>query len=370
MKLILAHFQHQHNLVYRKLPFAFLFIITVFTLSACTDTDRKKNEMNKAAAPRPVPQVDVYLAKTTTVTDGIELPGTLVADEATEIHPEIAGRITSLNVQEGAYVAKGAVLARLYDGDLQAQRRKIAVQLQIAQQTENRYNQLQKIGGISKQDYDVTALQVSNLRADMAIIATEINKRVVRAPFSGKLGFKAVSTGAYVTPASVITTIQKTTGLRIDFNVPERYSAQMTNGRYVNFSVEGSNRAYTALVVATEPAIEQATRSLTVRARVTGDEKGLLPGAFAKVKLQFTPDNNALMIPSQAIIPQARGKKVFLLRNGKAQMIEVTTGLRDSAQVQITSGLTQGDSVIVSGLMSLKPDAKVKLNKVINTTNP
>lgn len=354
---------------YWHLPF--LFFAGSALLVSCGDTDRKKDAFAQAASgPRPPARVDVYLVQPTVLADAVELPGTLVADEATEIHPEVAGRITALNVREGAYVAKGAVLARIYDGDLQAQKRKIAVQLQIAQQTENRYNQLQKIGGISKQDYDVTALQVSNLQADMAIINTEIAKRIVRAPFSGKLGFEGVSNGAYVTPASIITTIQKTAGLRLDFNVPERYVSKLSTGRYVNFTVEGSNRSYTAVVIATEPGIMEATRSLMVRARVTGEEAGLLPGAFANVKLSFDPDENALMVPSQAIIPQARGKKLYLLRNGKAQMIDVVTGIRDSARVQVVTGLNKGDSVIITGLMSLKPDAPVRLNKIVNASNP
>lgn len=349
----------------------FLFAPLVLTLLACGASDRKKEaQANAASTPRPPAAVDVYLVQTSTLTDALELPGTLVADQATEIHPEVAGRIVALNVREGTYVGKGTVLARLYAGDLAAQQQKLAVQLRIARQTENRYAQLQKIGGISKQDYDVTTLQVSNLQADMAIVQTEMAKRVIRAPFSGKLGFKAVSEGAYVTPASVITTIQKTAGLRLDFSVPERYIAKLNTGDFVNFSVEGTKRAYSAVVIATEPGIAQTTRTLTVRARVSGNEQGLVPGAFAKVQLQFGADQDALMVPSQAIIPQARGKKVYVLSGGKARAVDVTTGLRDSARVQVTSGLNKGDTIIITGLMSLKPDAPVRLRKLVNPTNP
>ena len=295
------------------------------------------------------------------VSDILEVSGSLVADESTEIHPEISGRITQLNIREGAYVSKGSVIARLYDADLQAQKRKIEVQLKIAQQTENRYEQLQKIGGISKQDYEMTALNVSNLRADLDIINTSISRTVVRAPFSGKLGLKSVSTGAYVTPASIITTIQKTNGLRLDFNVPEKYTGQIKKGQYVNFTVEGSGRTYTAVVMATESGIAETTRSLTIRALVKGVEEGLVPGGFAKVRVEFAPDPNAIMIPTQAVIPQARGKKVYVYRNGTADFVDVTTGVRDSSMVQITSGLSKGDTVITTGLLGLKPDVKVVL---------
>lgn len=304
--------------------------------------------------------------QTKTVSESIEVPGSIVADESTEIHPEVSGRITGLYIREGARVGKGALLAKLYDGDLQAQKRKLEVQLKIAQTTEDRYKQLAQIGGISRQDYDLTALEVSNLRADLDIIRTSIAKTEIRAPFSGKLGLKEVSTGAYVTPQSILTTIQKTAGLRVDFNVPEKYITQMKPGQVVNFTVEGNSRRYAAEVIATESGITEDTRSLTVRARVKGDETGLLPGGFARVNIAFAPNQNALMIPTQAVVPQARGKKVYVYRNGKAQFVDVTTGVRDSSMVQIEDGLQRGDTVITTGLLSLKPDAPVSIKQIIN----
>ena len=344
-----------------------VYLIAIAILASCGSSKRKQEAAAaQKAGPRPPAKVDVFIVEEKTVSESIEIPGTIVANESTEIHPEISGRIISLYVREGAFVGKGALLAKLYDADLQAQRKKLEVQLKIAQSSENRSSQLLKIGGISREDYDVSSLNVSNLRADLDIIRTSISKTEVRAPFSGKLGLKEVSTGAFVTPASIITTIQKTTGLRIDFNVPEKYTSQIRPGQYVNFTVEGNNRNYTATVIATESGIAEDTRSLTIRGQVKGNEAGLLPGAFAKVKLAFTPDPNAIMIPTQAIIPQARGKKVYVYNNGKANFVDVETGVRDSSNVQITNGLSKGDTVIVTGLLSLKPDAKVSIKRVTN----
>jgi membrane fusion protein (multidrug efflux system) len=120
------------------------------------------------------------------------------------------------------------------------------------------------------------------------------------------------------------------------------------------------------VIAATESGIAESTRSLTIRARVKGAEAGLVPGGFAKVKLSFAPDQNALMIPTQAIIPQARGKKVYLYNNGIARFVDVETGIRDSSNVQITSGLKRGDTVIVTGLLGLKPDAQVQIQQITN----
>jgi membrane fusion protein, multidrug efflux system len=348
-------------------PFLLLFCIpALLSILACNSERKKEATAQQAAGPRPPARVDAFVVQTQSIAETLEVPGSIVSEESTEIHPEVSGRITQLNVREGAIIGKGTLLAKLYDGDLQAQRRKLEVQLKIAQSNQGRTEQLVKIGGISQQDYDVTVLNVSNLQADLDIIRTSIAKTEIRAPFSGRLGLKGVSIGAYVTPSSIITTIQKTTGLRIDFNVPEKYVSRIKNGQYINFSVEGSERNYTAVVAATESGIAENTRSLTIRARVKGNETGLVPGGFAKVKLSFAPNPNALMIPTQAIIPQARGKKVYLYRGGTADFVDVETGIRDSSNVQITSGLKKGDTVIVTGLLGLKPDAKVIVRQIIN----
>lgn len=339
-------------------------------IGACSSDRKKEAAAQQKAGPKPPAKVDGFIVQTETISESIELPGTIVSGESADIHPEVAGRIVGLNVREGAYVGKGSVIAKLYDADLQARRRKLEVQLRMAQQTESRYSQLQKIGGISKQDYDVTALQVSNIRADLAIIQTEIARTVVRAPFSGKLGLKEVSIGAYVSPATKITSISKTTGLRIDFKLPEKYTGLVNRGQYVNFSVAGSQRAYTAVVMATESGIEEMTRSLMIRAQVKGDETGLIPGGFAKVRLSFAPNHNALVIPTQAVIPQARGKKVYVYKNGKALFTDVETGKRDSSSVQIVTGLNKGDTIIITGLLGLKPDAPVNLRKIVNGEKP
>jgi membrane fusion protein (multidrug efflux system) len=347
-----------------------LFLVAISTLAFSCSSKRKKEaaaqQRASAGNKPPTPRVDGFIVAPSTVSETLEIPGTLVAEDATDIHPEVSGRITGLYVREGSYVNKGAMLAKLYDADLQAQKRKLEVQLQIAEQTENRHAQLLKIGGISKEDYAATALQVSNLHADLDIINTSIARTVIRAPFSGKLGLKEISSGAFVTPTSVIASIQKTNDLKIDFSLPEKYTNMLHNGQYVNFTVEGSSRNYTAVVAATEAGIAQNTRTLTIRAQVKGDAAGLVPGNFAKVKLNFDPDPNALLIPSQAIIPQARGKKVVVFNKGKANFVDVTTGIRDSSMVQITTGLTKGDTVVVTGLLTVKPDAPISINRIVN----
>lgn len=335
-------------------------------LAACGGNDKKKTDSPAGPPKQMAMKVDGYIVRPQSFGENIEVPGSIVANEMTEVHPEVSGRIVQLNVGEGKYVSRGTLLAKLYDGDLQAQLKKLQIQLSIAEKTEERQMQLLKIQGISQQDYDLSLLQVNNLKADIDIIRTSIGKTEIRAPFSGKLGLKNISPGAYVTPASVIAVVNQTDQLKLDFTVPEKYTGQIRIGQLVSFSYEGSDKRYNAKVIATESSVAENTRSLVVRSIVQNKDQGLLPGAFAKVQLSFDPDPNAILIPTQAVVPQARGKKVILYNGGVARFVDVTTGSRDSSRVQVLTGIKAGDTVVVTGLLSVRPEAKIDIARIVN----
>jgi membrane fusion protein, multidrug efflux system len=351
----------------RSASFSLILLSSILFFS-CGDSDRKKEaqQQQRGGSQRPPVRAEAITVSTSTLLDNIEIPGSIVANETTEIHPEVSGLITRIYFKEGSYVSKGSILFKLNDADLQAQLRKLQVQQRIARSNESRSSELLKIGGISRQDYDAAQLQTSNTSADIAIIQTQIAKTVIRAPFSGKVGFRLVSVGAYVSPATVMTTLSQTNNLKLDFTVPEKYIPQIKSGQFVNFTVEGMDKKYTGRIVASESNITENTRTLQVRAAVQGDASGLTPGGFAKVTLNFEPDPNAIVIPTQAIIPQARGKKVYVFQGGVAKFIDVETGIRDSSTVQITKGLKVGDTVLLTGLLSLRPEGKVVLSKLNN----
>ena len=318
-------------------------------------------------APPPVQKalvVQTLIAAPQSLSADIEVPGTIMANETAEIHPEVSGRLVQLNIKEGTNVSVGALLAKLYDGDLQAQLRKLEVQLKIAEQTEKRQAELVKIQGISQQEYDLSLLGVLNLKADMDIIRESIRKTEIRAPFGGKLGLKNVSPGAYVTPASVLTTISQVSTLKIQFNIPERYGAQLKPGLPVTFSIDGTNKTFTAAVIASEISIDENTRSLAVRALIKQQDPALIPGAFAKVKIVLGKNNEALMVPNSVIIPSGRKKQLYVYEGGKAMMKEVTTGVRDSTNIQVLTGIKAGDTVITSAVLFLRPGLAVELAKI------
>ncbi len=334
-------------------------------LISCKGNDKKTDAAGGGTQARNMPmKVEGYIVKPMTISDKAELPGSIIANEETEIHPEISGRLIYLNLNEGRTVAKGTLLAKIFDGDLQAQLKKLQVQLAVAEQTVSRMGELLKINGVSQQEYDLSVLQVNTIKADMEIVRTNISRTEIRAPFGGTLGLKNVSAGAYVSPATTLTTLRQNNQLKLDFTLPEKFTGSFKIGQSVDFTVENNSKKYTARVIAAESGVAENTRSLNVRALVTNNDGKLLPGVFAKVATDLNTDPNGLMVPSQAILPQARGKKVIIYRNGVANFSDVVTGLRDSALVQIVSGVKEGDTVITTGLMSLKPEAKVSITKI------
>ncbi|MBA4168531.1 MAG: efflux RND transporter periplasmic adaptor subunit, partial [Chitinophagaceae bacterium] len=283
-------------------------------------------------------QAEAFVARVRPLNESIEVPGTLLPFETTEIRPEIPGRIVELNIPEGKVVSKGSLLVKLFDGDLQAQLQKLQVQLSIAQKTSERQNALLKIGGISQQDADLSELAVNNLKADIELVRVSIIKTRIVAPYDGKIGLRNISNGAYVSSANVLTTISQVNNLKLDFTVPEKYSEQMNKGKQVKFSINGADRLFNATIMATESVIEADTRSLKVRAIVKGNQNMLVPGAFAKVELQPGRQGDPLVIPTQAVIPRARDKQVIVYHNKKIEFRIVKTGIRDSSYVQVTDG--------------------------------
>ncbi len=342
-----------------KLIIAFSGLIM---LLSCQSSSKEETKTTSKPAFPPAAKVDGYIVTPQLLSQDIEVPGSLAAYQEVELHPEVAGRVTGVYFREGSNVGQGAVLIKIYDGDQQAQLQKLLVQLKTADQTALRYAALLKINGVSQQEYDLNVLAVNNIRADINIVRTNIYKTAIRAPFSGKIGTTTITPGAYVSPATAITTLRKVSQLKLEFTVPEKYGPQMKPGNLIHFTIENNAAAYAARVTATENNITAATRSLKVIALVTNPNAQLIAGAFAKVQIPLGSNDAALMIPTQAIIPQARNKKVIAVRNGIATMETVTTGIRDSAMVEVTTGLKAGDTVLITGLLATKPGSKVQLN--------
>jgi membrane fusion protein, multidrug efflux system len=284
--------------------------------------------------------------------------GTTVANESVEIRSEVAGKIVKLNIPEGSVIPKGYLIAKIKDDDILAQLKKIELEQRLASQIEARQKKLLDINAISREEFEISQNKVLTLNADKEMLQVQLSRTEIRAPFAGKVGLKAMSLGAYVTPANTITTITQFNPIKLDFTVPEKYIRDIKLGKDIKFLTDGSAAEYNAKVIAIDPKIDEALRTLRVRAIASNPGSSLLPGMFVKVNLNITTEA-AIMIPTETVIPVAKGKKVFVKRNGVVEEIMIETGIRDASMLQVTKGLQVGDSLITSGLMTLKAGGPV-----------
>lgn len=332
------------------------------TLLLSLSCKEKKDTFEKKSGGGPT-IVDVIIAKSEKIGNQVEVNGTVVSNEFAELRPEVSGLLTFLNVPEGKTVEKGTVIARINSADLEAQINRSKVQLELAETTEKRLKQLVDINGINQADYDATVNSVNVLKADIQYTQALVAKTIVRAPFTGTIGLRKVSAGSFVTPSSIIATMQQLSQLRIDFTIPEVYQKYVQKGSNVKVLVDQSaGTMQSARIIATEPQVNQSTRNITVRAALNG--ASINPGSFVKVYLNAGTEKSIIMVPANSIIPESKSKKIVTVKGGKAVYVAIETGSRQEEYVEVTKGLSVGDSVVVSGVLFTRPDAPVKVRSV------
>ena len=329
-------------------------LIVLSLLFSC----KTKNE--QSSKEKPPALVEVMVASTQDFSSSLEVNGSVLSNEQVELHPEVSGRLTYLNVPDGGTVSEGTVLAKINDADLQAQKEQLKTQLDLANKTEKRLSDLLKINGVNQADYDAALSQVNILQANIKVVDAQLDKTVIRAPFSGQLGLREVSPGAYVTPQMLIGTLQQTDKVKIDFTVPETYATLVQKGNKVRIQTNGADEIFTATIAAVEPQINSVTRNIKVRAFLCSGN--ILPGSFVKVMLDQS--RKVIVVPTNAIIPDAFLSQVVVIENNKAVFKTVETGLTNANMVELTRGVDLGDSIVVSGMLFVRPDATVKVKRV------
>src|SRR5665647_511362 len=335
--------------------FGSLILLTL--LFSCRAKNKEQAGMMKTVVP-----VEVVIASSEEIASNLEVNGSVLSNEMVELRPEVSGRLIYLNLPDGATVKQGTVLARINDADLQAQLEQQKTQLELATKTLQRLSDLLKVNGVNQADYDAALSQVNTIQANMKVLNAQIDKTVIKAPFSGEIGIRVVSLGAYVTPQTLIGSLYQTDKVKIDFTVPETFASNVEKGNKVKIQSEGFAESLDATITAIEPQINTVSRNIKVRAMLT---KGIIhPGAFVKVFLD--QNRNGIMVPSNAIIPDALSSQIVVVRHNKALFVNVETGLRNSNLVELTSGVNPGDSIIVSGMLFVRPTASVKVKRVVS----
>ncbi|HWZ23202.1 MAG TPA: efflux RND transporter periplasmic adaptor subunit [Cytophagaceae bacterium] len=347
-----------------KTPIIIVAIIIVLALIKIFFLAPKKFDRPPAAgAPKQSVTVSAYIVKPEILDNDVYSSGSVSANEQAELRPEVSGKIIFLNITEGGRVSKGDLLVKINDSDLQAQLKKLKLQLSLSEEKEVRLKLLLAINGVSKEEYDIIYNQVELGKADIEDMQAQIAKTEIRAPFNGVLGLRTISQGAYVTPSTLLATMQQIDPLKVDFSVPEKYMDKIKKGDQVLFSVQGVDGSFSAKIYAIDPKIDPSTRTVQLRAVASNDKGKIFPGAFAKVQLLLKQTPDAIMVPTESIIPVLKGQKVYLYKNGKAQEQAVETGVRTPAKIEIVQGLQIGDTVVTTGMMYIKQNALLKLSK-------
>lgn len=341
-----------HIMKTRRFTCIVLFLATSFFVSSCSS---KRNEAAPKSAPATAPMVvDGVVMKPQVLDNIVRSSGTVLASESVDLVTEAAGRIEAILFTEGAHVRRNVLLLKINDDDVRAQLKKTELQIELANAQEARQKHLLEIEGVSKEQYDAALNQLNTLKADRENLIAAIRKREIRAPFDGVIGLRYVSAGGYVSQTTRIASIQKINPLKIDFAIPEKYANQVSAGDPVSFTNDETQQRFDGRVYAIEPTIDPATRTVQLRARCDNTSGRIFPGSYVQVELQLKRITNALLVPTQAIIPVLKGQTVLVAKNNVTRSVAVKTGIRDANLVQIVEGLSAGDTVITSGLMQLR----------------
>lgn len=352
----------------KKIPNWIIIVVVIALVIASKFIFFSKKE-DAAAAGKGKPKVPIsvnyYVVKPTNFNNDVFATGKIGALNQIDILPEVGGKVTAIYFKEGETVNKGSLLVKLNDADLQAQLLKSKTQIALSEQKLERLKKLISINGISKEELDIQENELSSLKADQAYIAAQLAKTSITAPFTGVIGLKNISEGSYVNTSSPIVSLVQVKPLFVEFSVPEKYSNLFNKGITVKFSNDNSKEQYTATIYAIEPRVDEMTKTIKARAAYNG-QAHFYPGSFVKVYANLGKTQNAFMVPTQCVVPTLKGQKIFVCKNGIATEAIVTIGVRTDDKIQIIEGLTAGDTVITTGLLSVKKDAELKFLTSVN----
>ncbi len=304
-----------------------------------------------------------YVVRPEEFSETIRTTGNILADEEVYIRPEVSGRITRIHFEEDSEVEEGDLLVKLNDAELQQEKRRISYQINLARIRERRQQELLDRNAIAQEDYDIALNELNTLIAQEDGIQARIDQTEIRAPFDGIVGLKEISVGSYVSPDAVISSLQKIDPLKIEFSIPERYRASITRGQTVRFSVEGLDNNREGEVYAIQPRVDRETRTLRIRAIAPNPGLLIFPGAYARVQVDLRSVNDALLIPSEALIPELSGYHVLVYSGGRAVERPVQIGTRTDRQIVIREGLAPGDTVITTGLLQIRDGMPVSIEE-------
>lgn len=319
-------------------------------------------QQEEAAAPpgsRPMPVV-IQVTQTETVTERVPAVGTLMANESIVVRAEIAGLIESISFEEGSEVEAGALLVLLYSAEHRALVDETQATVELARLSFARATDMHKKSMISRQEYDEAQARLKESRAALRRNQAVLAKTRLVAPFSGTVGLRHVSPGAYIRPGQDLVNLEDIDPIKVEFKLSERFAAAIAVGQQIELLVDAlPDSTFVGEIYAINPRLDPRTRAFSLRARVANEDGNLRPGMFARVNLIVDRRENALTVPEEAIWPQ--GDKAFVYRviDGKAALTEVELGERFDGKVEVSSGVEAGETIVTSGHMKIRDGSSV-----------
>ncbi|MDR2148834.1 MAG: efflux RND transporter periplasmic adaptor subunit [Tannerella sp.] len=311
--------------------------------------------------------INAVLLRQQRLTDMGRSMGSTLPDEEVNLSFEQSGKIVAIHFKEGTHVQKGELLAKINDKPLQAELKKLEAQVQLAEDRVFRQKTLLEKDAVSQEAYEQVTTEYDKLMADIELVKANIAQTELRAPFDGIIGLRLVSEGAYVTPATVVVNLTKISPLKIEFSINEYYATDVSDGTPIVFymqNTDGKEQKYNATVYAVESEIEPKTRTLKVRAIFPNENEAIKPGRYVSVEITKREIKNAIVVPSEAIIPEMGQSIVYKYQNGEAVPVQIMQGLRNEKMVQVLAGLQTGDTVITTGVMQLRAGMRVSIDNL------
>ncbi|AKP50693.1 efflux RND transporter periplasmic adaptor subunit [Cyclobacterium amurskyense] len=337
------------------------FIFFYPRMSLFTNSDSTQAESTAQSAKSNLP-VEVIELKEENLETSLNITGTLIPNEIVNLRPEVAGLVEKITFQEGQFVRKGTPLLYLNDDELKAQYDRLEYTKKLYESQESRQKQLLTKEAISQEEYDIVLNQYNTNLADLRLIEAQLNKTVIKAPFDGELGFRQISEGSVIGTSDLIATIVNVDPIKIEFSIPERYSDEIKLGSVIYFRSNVNNDEAEGKVYAIEPNIDAATRTLKIRAKSANKQKKFLPGMFVRVRLVLDEVSDAILVPSESVIPELEGYKVFISRNGVVESRKVVIGQRTDTRVQLVEGVKPGELVLTTGVLQARDGMSVDVN--------
>lgn len=305
--------------------------------------------------------VETAKATVSRLSDDVKALGTLLSDESVAIAPETSGRVAKVMFEDGTRVDKGTPLFQ-FDSDLaRSDLAEFKARLQLAEASYARNQKLRQSGNVAQSAYDEALSARDVARAAVEAAQVRLDKLTISAPFSGTLGFRSVSEGAYVTAGTTLVQLDKTDMLQVSFAVPELQQAAVTAAKAVTFTADAvPGETFTAEISALNPAIDVNGRALQVRAVVDNGAAKLRPGLLVRVTVKG-PEREAVMVPEAAIVQRATGAVLFTVDGDKVTEVKVRLGKRADGKVEVLEGVKAGDAVVTAGNSQLSNGAKVEV---------